>query len=176
MVAEHKLCRVARVDDNGRAGANVGYQLPREPSIVPYLVHTCHFLLVKLELVLSASPCGAPAPFRSGPSQMECVSSVSRDSCPTRCRTLLTRRQPSASAKRWPVRMRPIRRIHSGGSTRLRNSVSRWKARVGSLVLTVANTLRRQKGCAGPCRSPAQTSFYELTSHLSRYFAVRLRD
>jgi hypothetical protein len=35
------------------AGANVGYQLPREPSIVPYLV--------KLELALSASPCGAPS-------------------------------------------------------------------------------------------------------------------
>jgi hypothetical protein len=35
------------------AGANVGYQLPREPSIVPYLVN--------LERALSASPRGAPS-------------------------------------------------------------------------------------------------------------------
>lgn len=112
----------------------------------------------------------ARRPFRSGQSQIECVSSISRDGRPTRCGAVLTRRQPSASAKRWPVRMRPIRRIHPGGSTRLRNSVSRWKARVGSLVLAVANTPRRQKGCAGACRSPAQTSFCELTSHLFPLF------
>src|SRR5882757_6373691 len=101
MVAEYanKRWRVAKVDDSGGAGANVGYQMPREPSIVPYLVHTCHFVPVKLELALLASPCGAPV--RSGQSQIGCVSSVSRDSCLTRCRTLLTRRQPSASAKRW---------------------------------------------------------------------------
>ena len=34
--------RVAKVDDNGGAGANVRYQLPREPPIVLYLVHDCH--------------------------------------------------------------------------------------------------------------------------------------
>jgi len=37
-----KRCRVAKVDDNGGAGANVRYQLPREPPIVLYLVHACH--------------------------------------------------------------------------------------------------------------------------------------
>jgi hypothetical protein len=178
MVAEpaNRRCRVAKVDDNGGASANVGYQMPAGLRLFLTLVHTCYLVPVKLELALLASPCGAPAPFRSGQSQIGCVSSISRDGRPARCRTSLMRRQPSASAERWPVRMRPIRRIHSGGSTRLRNSVSRWKARVGRLVLAVANTPCRQKGCAGPCRSPAQTSFCELTSHLSLYFAVRLRD
>jgi hypothetical protein len=43
-VAMHvnKRSRVVEVDDNGRASANVSYQLPREPPIVPYLVHACH--------------------------------------------------------------------------------------------------------------------------------------
>ena len=43
-VAMHvdKRCRVVEVDDNGGAGANVRYQLPREPPIVLYLVHACH--------------------------------------------------------------------------------------------------------------------------------------
>jgi hypothetical protein len=62
-VAVHvnKRCRVAKVDDNGGAGANVSYQLPREPPIVLYLVHTCHLVLPKPERALSASLRGAPA-------------------------------------------------------------------------------------------------------------------
>ena len=39
-------------------------------------------------------------PFSSGRSQVECVSSISRDGCPTRRRTAPTRRRQSASAKR----------------------------------------------------------------------------
>ena len=63
MVVEHanKRCRVAKVDDNGGAGANVSYQLLREPPIVLYLVHTWNLVLLKLELALSTSLCGAPA-------------------------------------------------------------------------------------------------------------------
>jgi hypothetical protein len=57
----NKRCRVAKVDDNGGAGANVSYQLPREPPIVLYLVHTCHLVLPKPERALSASLRGAPA-------------------------------------------------------------------------------------------------------------------
>jgi hypothetical protein len=38
----NKRCRVAKVDDNGGASANVSDQLPREPPVVPYLVHICH--------------------------------------------------------------------------------------------------------------------------------------
>ena len=38
----NKRCRVAKVDDNGGASANVSYQFPREPPIVLYLVHICH--------------------------------------------------------------------------------------------------------------------------------------
>jgi hypothetical protein len=57
----NKRCRVAKVDDKGGAGTNVSYQLPREPPIVPFLVHTCHSVLLKLELALSASLRGAPA-------------------------------------------------------------------------------------------------------------------
>lgn len=34
--------RVAKVDDNGGASANVSYQLPREPVIILYSIHTCH--------------------------------------------------------------------------------------------------------------------------------------
>jgi len=46
-VAVHvnERCRVAKVDDNGRAGANVSYQLPREPLIVLYFVHAGHSVL-----------------------------------------------------------------------------------------------------------------------------------
>ena len=36
----NKRYRIAKVDDNGGASANVSYQLPREPPIVPYLVHS----------------------------------------------------------------------------------------------------------------------------------------
>jgi hypothetical protein len=113
---------------------------------------------------------------------MECVSSISRDGRPTRCRTVMTRHQPSVSATRQPVRMgslwRPIRRIHSppsiGGSTRSRNSALRWKDRASSPVPAVANTPRRQRGCAAPCCSPAQTSFCE--QHLSDpYLGAPLR-
>jgi len=115
---------------------------------------------------------------------MECVSSISRDGRPTRCRTALTRRQPLAWAKRQRVRMesleRLIRRIHSppsvGGNIRSRNSALRWKDRASNPVPAVANTPCRQRACAAPCRSPTQTSFGELTSHLSRYSVVRLRD
>jgi hypothetical protein len=55
----NKRRRVAKVDDNGGAGANMSYQLPREAPIVLYLVHTCHLVLSKLQLVLSASLRGA---------------------------------------------------------------------------------------------------------------------
>jgi hypothetical protein len=34
--------RVAKVDDNGGASANVSYQLPRQPAIALYPVHACH--------------------------------------------------------------------------------------------------------------------------------------
>ena len=40
----NKRCRVAKVDDNSEAGANMSDQLPREAPIVLYLVHTCHLL------------------------------------------------------------------------------------------------------------------------------------
>jgi hypothetical protein len=56
----NKNCRAAKVDDNGGAGANVSYRLPRGPSIVLYLVHTCHLVLSKLELGLSESLRRAP--------------------------------------------------------------------------------------------------------------------
>ena len=73
-----------------------------------------------------------------------------------------------------------IRRIHSppsvGGNIRSRNSALRWKDRASNPVPAVANTPCRQRACAAPCRSPTQTSFGELTSHLSRYSVVRLRD
>ncbi len=113
---------------------------------------------------------------------MECVSSISRHCRSTRCRTALTRRQRSASAKRQRVRMesleRSIRQIHSppsiGGSTRSRNSVLRWEDRASSLVPAVANTPRRQRDCAAPCCSPPQTSFCE--QHLSDpYLGAPLR-
>lgn len=62
---------VAEVDDNGGASANVSYQLPREPAIVLYSVHVCHFVLSRLELALSASLCGAPAfQIRAGSDEM----------------------------------------------------------------------------------------------------------
>lgn len=41
-VPVNKRCRVAKVDDNDEAGANVSYQLPRELPIVLYLVYACH--------------------------------------------------------------------------------------------------------------------------------------
>jgi hypothetical protein len=114
---------------------------------------------------------------------MECVSSISRNGRSTRCRTAQTQRQRSASAKRQRVRMeslaRSIRQIHPppsiGGSTRSRNSALRWKDRAGSPVPAVANTPYRQRACAAPCRSPAQTSICEQTSHRSFYLAVRSR-
>jgi hypothetical protein len=56
-----KRYRIAEVDDNGGAGANVSYQLLREAPIVPYLVQACP----KLELALPASLGAAPA-FRIG--------------------------------------------------------------------------------------------------------------
>jgi hypothetical protein len=95
-----------------------------------------------------------------------------RWSRPTRCRTAQTQRQRSASARRQRVRMespeRSIRQIHLppsiGGSTRSRNSASRQKDRASSPVPAAANTPRRQRGCAAPCCSPAQTAFCELTS------------
>jgi hypothetical protein len=94
-----------------------------------------------------------------------------------------TQRQRSASARRQRVRMesleRSIRQIQSspctGGSTRPRNSASRWKDRASSQVPAVANTPRRQRGCAAPCCSPIQTSFCEQTSCRSLYLAVRWR-
>jgi hypothetical protein len=46
--------RVAKVDDNGRAGANPSYQLPRKPPIVLYLIHICYSVLSKMERALSA--------------------------------------------------------------------------------------------------------------------------
>src|SRR6266446_4838685 len=74
---------------------------------------------------------------------------------------------------------RSIRQSHSppsiGGSTRSRNSALRWKDHASSPVPAVANTPCRQRACAAPCRSPAQTSFCEQTSHRSFYLAVRLR-
>jgi hypothetical protein len=100
---------------------------------------------------------------------MECVSSISCDGRATRCRTAQTQRQQSASAKRQRVQMASLERsIRSppsiGGSIRSRNSVLRWKDRASSPVPAVANTPRRQRGCATPCRSPLQTSFCEQTS------------
>lgn len=60
---------------------------------------------------------------------------------------------------------RSIRQIHSppsiGGSTRSRNSALTWKDHAGSPVPAVANTPCRQRACAAPCCSPAQTSFCE---------------
>jgi hypothetical protein len=134
----------------------------------------CHSVLLKLERALSAS-LGCARSFRSRQVQIECVSRISRDGSATRRRTALTRPQPSASAKRWPVRIgwlgRPIRRIHPplsiGGSTRPHNSVLSWKDRASSLVPAVANTPRRQKGCEAPCCSPLQTPFCEQTSRRS---------
>ena len=105
--------------------------------------------------------------------QMKCVSSLSRYGRSMRCRTAQTQRQRSASANRQRVRMesleRSIRQIHSpnpiGGSTRSRNIALRWKDRASSPVPAVANTPRRQRDCAAPCCSPAQTSFCERASH-----------
>jgi hypothetical protein len=112
---------------------------------------------------------------------MECVASISRDGRSTRCRIALTRRQRSASARRWQARMGPldrsIRRIHSalsiGRGTRSRNSVSRWRDRASNPIPAVAHTPRRQKDCAAPCCSPLQTSCCERTSHRSLCLAVR---
>src|SRR5882724_4207472 len=74
---------------------------------------------------------------------------------------------------------RSIRQSHSpssiGGSTRSRNSALRWKDHASSPIPPVANTPCRQRACAAPCRSPAQTSFSEQTSHRSFLLAVRLR-
>jgi hypothetical protein len=169
-----KRCRVAEVDDNGGARANVSCQRPREPPIVPYLVHACHSVLSKLERGLSMSLRGTPA-FRSGQSQMKCVPSISGHGCSTRCRTALTRRERSASAKQERARMdslgRPIRRIHSPpsieGSTRSRNSTLKWGDHAGSPVPAVANTPRKQRDCAAPYCSPPQTSFCERASSRS---------
>ena len=61
-----KRCRVAKVDDNGGASTNVSYQLSRERPIVLYLVHTCHSVLLKLELTLSASLWYAGLQIRAG--------------------------------------------------------------------------------------------------------------
>jgi len=63
----NKRRRVAKVDDNCGAGANLSYQLPRKPPIVLYLVHTCQSVMFanlscsKLERALPASRRGAPA-------------------------------------------------------------------------------------------------------------------
>jgi hypothetical protein len=94
---------------------------------------------------------------------------ISRDGRPTCCRTALTRRQRSVSAKQQPARMGSLRRpIHStlpiGGSTRPRSSVSRWKDRASNLGPAAANTRRRQRDCGAPCCSPLQTSCCERTS------------
>jgi hypothetical protein len=35
---------VAKVDNNRGASANLSYQRPREPAIVLYSVHVCHFV------------------------------------------------------------------------------------------------------------------------------------
>ena len=37
--------RVAKVDDDSGAGANLSYQSPRKPPIVLYLVHICRLSL-----------------------------------------------------------------------------------------------------------------------------------
>ena len=55
-----------KIDDSGGADANVGYQLLHEPPIVLYLVHARHSVLLKLEIVLSASLSARAGPFRSG--------------------------------------------------------------------------------------------------------------
>jgi len=52
----NKRCSVAKVDDNGGAGANMSYQLPRKRSIVLYLVHTCYLVLSKLSEALRRVP------------------------------------------------------------------------------------------------------------------------
>jgi hypothetical protein len=57
-VHANKRCRVAQVDGSG-GGANVGYQLPREPSIA--LPEISPLRPAKLEIALSAALCGAPA-------------------------------------------------------------------------------------------------------------------
>jgi hypothetical protein len=48
-VAVHvnERCRVAKIDDNGGASANVSSQLPCESPIVPYLVHASHSVPVR---------------------------------------------------------------------------------------------------------------------------------
>ena len=61
------------------------------------------------------------------------------------------------------------------GSTRSRNSVLRWKDHARSTVAAAVNTPCRRRACAAPCRSPAQTSSCERTSHRSFYLMVRLR-
>jgi hypothetical protein len=45
---------VAKVDDNGGAGTNLSYQLPRKSPIVLYLIHICYSVLSKLERALAA--------------------------------------------------------------------------------------------------------------------------
>jgi hypothetical protein len=57
----------------------------------------------------------------------------------------------------------PLATVHRG-STRPHNSVSTRKDHASSPVPAVANTPRRQKGCAAPCCSPLQTPFCERTS------------
>jgi len=69
-VHANKRRRVAKVDDNGGAGANLGYQFPPEPPIVLYLVRACHSVLSKLERALSASPRGARLSDQDGSDEM----------------------------------------------------------------------------------------------------------
>ena len=166
------------------AGANLSYQFASRASDCSLLGTYLSFSPAKAGTSACRRRSVVRRPFRSGRSQMECVSSVSRHGRSTRCRTAQTQRQRSASAKRQRVRMesleRSIRQIHLppsiGGSTRSRNSALRWKDRASSPVPAVANTPYRQRACAAPCRSPVQISFCELTSHPSLYFVVRLRD
>jgi hypothetical protein len=98
----------------------------------------------------------------------------------TRCRTRQSRHQRLALAKRQQVRIgwseRRIRRIHPpssvGDSMRSRNNASGWKDHAGSPDSGGANMPSRVRGRAVQCHSPTQTSFCELTSHLSRYLVV----
>jgi hypothetical protein len=62
-----------------------------------------------------------------------------------------------------------------GGSTRLHNSVAKWKGRASSRVPADANKHSRSSAYVAPCCSLLQTSFGEQTSHRSAYRKVRLR-
>jgi hypothetical protein len=84
--------RVAKVDDNGGASANVSYQLRREPPIILYLIHTLSLSPVKARTdAVGVALWYAGLQIRIG--QMECVSSISRHDHATRCRAALSRRQ-----------------------------------------------------------------------------------